>query len=67
MPSENSSKDTSEKKRRPKKLLHFGYGPPRDAEYDFIPSEKPPGGKPPNLVEWRRVKKSPEPAEEADD
>ena len=65
MSSTNSRESAPEEKRRPKWKLYLGYGPPRDAEYDFIPSEKPPGGKPPNLVEWHRVKKSPEPTEEA--
>ena len=65
MTSDNSSQDTPDMAKRPKRILHFGYGPPRDAEYDFIPSEKPPGGKPPNMVEWRRVKKPTEPTEEA--
>ena len=67
MVSDNSSHGTPDKTKRPKKKLYFGYGPPRDAEYDFIPSEKPPGGKPPNQVEWRRVKKSSESGEEVGD
>ena len=66
MPSKNSAQDGPEEKTRPKRTPFARMSPPWEINYEFTPSDKPPGGKLPELSEQRKAKKEPTEPTEAD-